>query len=634
VRIVRMLTGLAVVTLVSGSFVVTGGSVGVQAASAACASVPRPGLPIRARRPANAPPATKNYTPVYYTNWSGYGQKVSTATGPYTAVRDYWTVPRVDTGLSGNQSSSDWVGIDEGNSSGGDLVQDGTEADNIGGKAQYDAWTEILPAAECKIPDLTIHPGDQIEGLAEETSHNVWKMTVYDLTTGKSGGRTVTYNASDGGPAAQTSAEAVHERPCLAKCNTKNPVLATLTQTTSVTFDPGSYSTAAYMPAWKPLLTAAPGATVDRIFMQNTAGTATLATPSVPSASAEGFTVADGSAAPPAPWGTAEEVPGLAALNAGGGAGINAVSCASAGNCSAGGGYTGNSDDAQGFVVNETGGTWSPAEEVPGLAALNTGGTANLLSVSCASAGNCSASGLYTVSSGTGQGFVVNETGGTWGTAQEIPGLAALNTGGDARSYSVSCGAAGNCSAVGYYVASSGDLQGFVVSETGGTWGTAKEVPGLAALNTGGTADIYSVSCTSAGNCSAGGQYSDKSGASQGFVVNETGGHWDTAKPVPGLAALNTGGGAGVDSVSCASAGNCSAGGGYTGNSSGQAFVASETGGTWGTAEDVPGLASLYSGGGAAVSSLSCPAPGNCSAGGEYGTRHSIQAFVAGEPSV
>ncbi len=64
----------------------------------------------------------------------------------------------VDTGLSGKQYSSDWVGIGEGNSTSGDLVQDGTEADNIGGKDKYDAWTEILPATQITISGLTIKP--------------------------------------------------------------------------------------------------------------------------------------------------------------------------------------------------------------------------------------------------------------------------------------------------------------------------------------------------------------------------------------------------------------------------------------------------------------------------------------------
>jgi len=39
----------------------------------------------------------------------------------------------------------------------------------------------------------------------------------------------------------------------------------------------------------------------------------------------------------------------------------------------------------------------------------------------------------------------------------------------------------------------------------GGTWGQAEKVPGLAALNMRGDATISSVSCTAPGECSAGG---------------------------------------------------------------------------------------------------------------------------------
>jgi hypothetical protein len=116
-------------------------------------------------------------------------------------------------------------------------------------------------------------------------------------------------------------------------------------------------------------------------------------------------------------------------------------------------------------------------------------------------------------------------SGGTWGTAKEVPGIAALAT--DVSSYplSVSCGAAGNCSAGGsYYTDSSGHHQAFVVSEKGGTWGTAKAVPGITALNQGGDAQIASVSCASAGHCSAVGFYTTRprNGFNEAFVVNET----------------------------------------------------------------------------------------------------------------
>jgi len=252
------------------------------------------------------------------------------------------------------------------------------------------------------------------------------------------------------------------------------------------------------------------------------------------------------------------------------------VSCASVGNCSAGGGLD---------VVSQVNGRWGTAEQVPGLAALNTGlagidpiecdftcdPVAGLLS--CASAGNCSAGGFYDDSSGF-QAFVVSEVNGKWGTAREVPGTAALNTGGGAGIESVSCASAGNCSAGGLFTDSSGHQQAFAVSQVNGKWGTAIEVPGTAGLNTGGAAQVNSLSCASAGNCSAGGVYG--SSGLQAFVVSQVNGKWGTAIEVPGTAALNTGRDATIFSVSCASAGKCSAGGTYT-SSVEQAFVVSQT---------------------------------------------------------
>jgi len=274
-------------------------------------------------------------------------------------------------------------------------------------------------------------------------------------------------------------------------------------------------------------------------------------------------------------WGGAEEVPGIAALNQGGNAEIASVSCASAGNCSAGGQYMDSSVRRQAFVVSQVNGTWGAAIEVPGTAALNQGGNAEIASVSCASADNCSAGGYYRDGFSQRQAFVVNQANGTWHTAVKVPVAAALRHG-NASITSVSCGSAGNCSAGGEYLDNSRGHQAFVVSQAHGIWGTAIEVPGTAALNHG-NADLSSVSCASADNCSAGGYYTNSSSRQQAFVVSQVNRTWHVAVEVPGLAALNQGGFAGISSVSCASAGNCGAGGYYK-DSSGhiQAFVVSE----------------------------------------------------------
>ena len=173
-------------------------------------------------------------------------------------------------------------------------------------------------------------------------------------------------------------------------------------------------------------------------------------------------------------------------------------------------------------MVSQVNGIWGTAEEVPGTAALDQGGNATLSSVSCAAAGNCSAGGSYKDSQGHRRVFVVSQANGTWGTAEEVPGIAALSRRGNATISSVSCATAGNCSAGGSYADSSGHFQAFVVSQANGTWGTAEEVPGTAALDQGENATIDSVSCATAGNCSAGGSYTDGSNHVQAFIVNKS----------------------------------------------------------------------------------------------------------------
>jgi hypothetical protein len=325
-------------------------------------------------------------------------------------------------------------------------------------------------------------------------------------------------------------------------------------------------------------------------------------------------------------WGTAVKVPVAGSLNAG----LNSVSCGTPGNCVAGGEYNGSKQGA--FLVEETNGKWEGAILVPGLAALSgAGNEATVQSVSCATAGNCAAGGFYFKSDGT-HAFVVNETNGVWGDAIEVPGTAALGTGGASVS-SVSCGGAGNCAAGGMYVDADDAWQAFVVDETNGTWGTAIEAPGTATLNTGGRAYVNSVSCPTVGTCSAGGTYEDgadfESGHERPFVVDETNGSWGAAIEVPGTAAPADDGE--TNSISCATAGNCTAAGFYYG-SHGPVFVADEKNGSWGDAIAVPGVASLiHGGGGAAVNSVSCGAAGVCVVGGYTSPNRGPQmAWVAG----
>ena len=330
-------------------------------------------------------------------------------------------------------------------------------------------------------------------------------------------------------------------------------------------------------------------------------------------------------------WQSAEQIPGTAALGVN--TAVNSVSCASVGNCSAGGQYTpAGTNHIESFVANEVNGTWQDAVEVPGTAALNQNGNAVLTSVSCASAGNCSAGGSYSGSSGN-QAFAVKEVNGTWQDAIEVPGIGTLNQDDSATINTVSCASAGKCSAGGTYLDSANHRQVFVANEVNGTWQDAIEVPGTATLNQDGQAELYSVSCAAAGKCSAGGWYTDSSGNTQAFAANEVNGTWQDAIEVPGTATLNQDGRAAVNTVSCPVAGECSAAGYYRDSSGNtQAFVANEVNGKWEAAIEVPGTATLNQGGFAETESVSCATAGNCSAGGTYTDSNPFnQAFVVNE---
>ena len=267
-------------------------------------------------------------------------------------------------------------------------------------------------------------------------------------------------------------------------------------------------------------------------------------------------------AQPAGSWGRAIGVPGLAALNSGGSASVTTLSCPSAGNCAASGYYSDRHEKSQGFVAAERKGRWGKAIEVPGLGALNKGGFAKVDEVSCGSAGNCVAGGYYSFGPIGQRGFVAVERNGLWSQAIEVPGLGTLNTGRNATVRSVSCGSAGNCAAGGYYSGRQANAHGFAVLERNGRWGKAIQVPGLGTLNKHGDAWVNSVSCGSAGRCAAGGIYdAQRDDQGQGFVTAERNGRWSTAIRVPGVAALNKGDGVTqVLTVSCAAAGTCAAG--------------------------------------------------------------------------
>ena len=246
----------------------------VAATGAVGAAAPVPAASGAANLAVGASKGTKSY------NWAGYAQ-----TGPkgsFTAVTGTFQVTTVNTSLSGDQYSSDWVGIDGYNNK--KLVQAGVEEDNLNGSALYRAWTEILPAAEVPL-SLSVFPGDVVKVTVAEVAKNKWTMTVKDNTRGTTGSRTVSYTTPG------QSVEAIHERPEIGGS------LATLAQTTDEVFDPVVFTHGSSLPLLTPI---AKGKVYDIAMLANN-GSTIIARASNPDSDHDGFTVADGSAVPPPP---------------------------------------------------------------------------------------------------------------------------------------------------------------------------------------------------------------------------------------------------------------------------------------------------------------------------------------------
>jgi hypothetical protein len=365
-------------------------------------------------------------------------------------------------------------------------------------------------------------------------------------------------------------------------------------------------------------------------------------------------------------WGAAQAVPSVATLNAGDNAAFEAVSCASPGNCGGGGGYEDATGTPHSFVVAEVGGTWTGAKEVPGSLPAGgrdsqvttescpavgrctiggdmadsggnqvayvdsqtpnhawgvafpvpglpaTGFYERVNTLSCRSAGNCAAGGTIQTQVGTSvtTAWVASETNGLWHPAKKL--AVALNKGNQSYTAQVSCGSPSNCVAVGYYSPASDAFKPFIEAEKNGTWQPLVILSGL-----GPEGSLYTVSCASAGNCSAGGA-GGTSSAFHPIVLTERNGTWGKPTGLPGMALLDTGHGSYAAAISCVSPGNCAATGTYTSNSGGYVFVAGQRGGTWGNPAPVPNLNALNAGKNAGIEGLSCATLGSCGLVGYY----------------
>jgi hypothetical protein len=202
-------------------------------------------------------------------NWSGYALSGS----GYSSVTAHWVVQAVSASHKATYSS-EWVGIDGFNDS--SLIQTGTESDYYNGAAHYDAWWEILPAAETVIPSIAVSPGDQMSAQITKGSGSSWTITISDVSRNKSFSTVQTYT----GP--QTSAEWIEEAPSV------GGRIAPLANYGQTTFDPGTVN------GNNPVLTASDGGVMIQKGSQ-------VSTDSNPDSDTDGFNMAFGATAPSPP---------------------------------------------------------------------------------------------------------------------------------------------------------------------------------------------------------------------------------------------------------------------------------------------------------------------------------------------
>lgn len=304
---------------------------------------------------------------------------------------------------------------------------------------------------------------------------------------------------------------------------------------------------------------------------------------------------------------------------------LTSVSCASAGNCTAVGFY---SPGGQGLLLTEKNGQWAAGVEAVLPANAASSPAVSLDSVSCASPGNCTAVGNYDSDGGGiydegGQaGLLLTEKAGHWAAGVEAVLPADVGYAGYVYLHSVSCASAGNCTAVG----NADNVSALLLTEKAGHWARAVD-PIVFAY---GEADIYSVSCSSPGSCSAVGYYDysysgGRDGVYTGYplLLSKKRGKWrlvDVRFPPdgPGESAV-------LNSVSCASDGSCSAVGSYNEGidqeGAPEGMLLTEKAGKWGRgvkAKPPRDASSGYYGDYVDLSNISCGSPGNCTAVGSY----------------
>jgi hypothetical protein len=205
-------------------------------------------------------------------------------------------------------------------------------------------------------------------------------------------------------------------------------------------------------------------------------------------------------------------------------------------------------------LLTESDGSWTAADPPP--PATDSSLSYDVYAVSCWSASQCVAVGDEPYSS---DGILLTDAGGSWTAA-----VAPLPSGtSDPVLVGVSCSSASQCVAVGW--TASGPTTGLLLTEAGGSW-TAAVAP-VPADHYGNVDEPDTVACPSDSMCLAAGTYADGTNAPQAMLLTDDDGSWTAAEaPVPADADGRTAT-PGLATISCSSASQCTAVGGFVNTS-------------------------------------------------------------------
>jgi hypothetical protein len=130
--------------------------------------------------------------------------RYAAAGGTYTSVTASWVQPDV-TCTGSTTSAANWVGLDGFDNSA--LEQVGTASDCVGGKAEYGAWWEVLPALETPYSGVVVKPNDHLTASVTYEGSGMFTMSLTNSTEGWT--KTTTHAGSPG--FRNSSAEVVSE---------------------------------------------------------------------------------------------------------------------------------------------------------------------------------------------------------------------------------------------------------------------------------------------------------------------------------------------------------------------------------------------------------------------------------------